>query len=266
MNSIVAFCAKFTELSGTSKTQTFNVMPNPRIRAVLTPNYDPYLEAASSTMFRIPILKPVAARGSTAGQLNRIPVFHVHGYVPYEKNDKEPLVDTILTRTGYENAWHSPSGYSPTLGPQVHILRHYSTLFLGYSFKDSRINELLRILHEERQDRKYKAIHYAIIGDCSQGLLEFLEHELGVNPIILDGYWQIRWVLRHLYAAGLAHDLESDVCKLPDNASYNEKKEKRRQCNFSLTECYDILWACRNREVIKKHMPKDSDPNRNLRG
>ena len=56
---------------------------NHRVCAIVTSNYDPFLEAASSTMFRKPILKPVAARGSSVGGLVEIPVFHIHGYVPF---------------------------------------------------------------------------------------------------------------------------------------------------------------------------------------
>lgn len=49
----------------------------------------PYLEAAPSTMFIDPVLKPVAAFGSHVGELERIPGFHVHSDVPFPARESE---------------------------------------------------------------------------------------------------------------------------------------------------------------------------------
>ncbi len=170
-------------------------------------------------MFRRPrrqeILKPVGAYGSSAGRSDQIPVFHVHGYVaPDSGKQKEgslrALVDPVLTLRDYESAWKNHA-YSPTMGPQIHILRHYAALFLGFSFRDAWVSRLLSRLERERRDRKDRLFHYALIPETvakEKGPGWFDRH--GVKPIIWKTPKEIVALLGELYTAGLRADLRRD--------------------------------------------------------
>ncbi len=70
MNAIVAFCGRLAAVTGArfgdASYLGFRVEPNQRVRALVTPNFDPYLEAAASRKYKRDLLKPVAAVPSLA--------------------------------------------------------------------------------------------------------------------------------------------------------------------------------------------------------
>jgi len=147
LNSVAAFCATFAKGVITESKRgmeaVYEVVANRRVHAVVTTNYDPYLEAASSLMFRDPTLKPVAAESSSVGNLDEIPVFHIHGYVRFPSKSQQQSVeshvlflDPVVTKSDYDSAWKTNDVYNFTMGPQIHILRHYTVLFIGFSFRD----------------------------------------------------------------------------------------------------------------------------------
>jgi hypothetical protein len=217
LGAVASMCVVMTGFSsGTRGGRTLHyprVTSNPRIPAVLSTNYDPYLEAAASSMFRTLIgthpLKPVGAVGSTAGVLGQTPVFHVHGYVPPKADDvHRPIVNPVLTSRDYSEAWANRAD-SYTIGPQIHLLRHYSALFIGFSFRDEWVNGLLRQIRVEREAAAVaRAPHFAFVSD-----VELAERgpdffaELGVIAIPWQSPGDIRAALAHLYRAGVAVDL-----------------------------------------------------------
>ena len=274
MNALVACCAKFAagKISRDRNGQRFAVYQrsiNPRVHGIISSNYDPFLEAASSTMFRIPILKPVAAQGSSTGDLTQIPVFHIHGYVPLPgelqgSTSHIPMVGPVITTSDYKSAWKVNDAYNFTMGPQIHILRNYSVLFIGFSFRDEWVNDLLRTLNKERKKREMKAekqvekegnkrkeralrlYHYAIMKEDkikSKGY-DFFD-ELGVKAIPVRDYAQIKDLLGHLYQQGLAHDYQGRTrIKLP---LYEGKKKDARDKPVCLSPegYFEELFNCR---------------------
>ncbi len=223
LNALCAFCSQLTGVVKGARKNTYRVSPNPRVRAVVTTNYDPFLEAASSTMFIRHRLKPVGARGSVVGNLHQIPVFHVHGYVPYPERGQRkkrraivPMVDPVITTDNYEKAWRPDSPFSFTMGPQVHMLRHYCTLFVGFSFRDAWVNQLLRRLKKEREKHDRPFSHYTLMkrSEIEAKGRNFFDH-LGVTPIALDCYNQIPECLGRLYQEGLKADHGAGDIQLP---------------------------------------------------
>jgi hypothetical protein len=225
---------------------------------VVTSNYDPFLEAASSAMFIRPLLKPVGAVGSDAGRIDQIPVFHIHGYVPFPERDRDgrerplqPLVDPVLTSDAYAAAWQADDVYCPTMGAQIHVLRHYATLFIGFSFRDGWVNGLLRRLNEERETRMgdRRLFHYALMKhDDVAARGEHLVQELGVRPIALASFDELPRLLAHLYRRGLAHDYGEGTIDVP----IVEKRtgdRTGRYVGLSPDACWQALRACRNRAV-----------------
>ena len=266
LNATVAFCADFAagkiakDRDG-KWVAVYERSINRRVHAVVTSNYDPFLEAASATMFRNNILKPVAAEGSSAGSLLEIPVFHIHGYVrfPYKfrkqaEKERQPYTKLVITTSDYKKAWESQSAYNPTMGPQIHILRHYSVLFIGFSFRDWKINELLEKLNEERSERDERLYHYAIMRkkDIAVKGKDYFEDRLGVKPIPIDDFPQIKNLLSHLYQQALIHDHPGDEkIKL---ALYEGKSKSEHDKPVYLTpaEYFEELYDCRLCMVHKK--------------
>ena len=265
LNAVSAFCAQLAGVVEGTKSLTYRVSPNPRVRAVVTSNYDPFLEAASSTMFIQPTLKPVGAVGSHVGRLDQIPVFHIHGYVPYPERKKpprdiRPFVDPVVTTSDYEAAWRADDVYCPTMGPQIHVLRHYATLFIGFSFRDRWVNGLLRRLSEEREERTSgdRLYHYALMKrEEVQSKGETFFAELGVKPIALNDFDEIPRLLGHLYQQALTHDYVENGIELP----IVEKQTGKRtggHAYLSSDQYWKDLCACRNRAVRQRN----TDPQR----
>jgi hypothetical protein len=225
LNAVVAFCGGITAWvrseEESPKKLYFVCQTNPRIRAVLTTNYDPFLESASTLKYRYDLLKPVASYGSDEGNIRQIPVYHIHGYVPHPKQaktnvERKPFVaELVLDRSSYEAAWRSDDVFGPTMGPQIHYLRNSVTLFIGFSFMDKKVNELLQKVNEACPDTRKKK-HYAFVSEE-----EYKEHGAdfydrnGINPIQYADPKEIRDRLGELYQAGLKADQKGDEIHLP---------------------------------------------------
>jgi len=261
LNALTALCARFTHVVALEKGgYSYRVAPNPRVRAVITSNYDPFLEAGSSYRYYRPTLKPVAATTSSVGSLAEIPVFHVHGYVPFpgDKADEPGSVELrkplVVTQDDYDDAWRDDDVYCQTMGVQVNWLRHHVALFVGFSFRDPWVTRMLSRLQMERsnqanRDGRVPLCHYALVGHrtlASKG--EAFFDAIGVRPIPLDGYGEIPTLVRDLYIAGLGHDNGPNLCEL---AVIDEATEQRMETRLVLTsdEYWHELQSCSNRRT-----------------
>jgi len=257
LNAVSAFCAQLGGVVEGTKAPTLRVSANRRVCAVVSSNYDCFLEAASASMFIREVLKPVGAVGSGGGRLDQIPVFHVHGYGPLPervrkkrpRDIRRPFVDPVVTTSDYEAAWQPENVYCPTMGPQIHCLRHYATLFIGFSFRDRWVNGLLRDLNVERRERRDRLYHYALMhrdemGSRGKGFFS----DLGVRPIAVASFSEIPALLGHLYRQGLARDHGEAGVRLP----LVEKRRgtmTRRDTHLSAAQYWDALYRSRNRAV-----------------
>ena len=220
LRTIAAFCARPVGRSHNSEVYRFGA--NHRVRAVLSGNYDPYLEAAATSMFKIPVVKPVAAFGSLAGRLRELPVHHVHGYVPHPGqkggNDYKPLLEQlVLTRRSYERAWREQDVFCATMISQIYLLRHYITLFVGFSFTDPKITELLgKVWMEYPAAKRKERWNYAIVRKGVDPQKQAAELEpLGVRPVFVTEYDDIPNLLGAVYEAGLQDDHPDGQLELP---------------------------------------------------
>jgi hypothetical protein len=267
MNAIVAFCGRLAAITGARFNDGsylgFRVEPNQRVRALVTPNFDPYLEAAASRKYKRDLLKPVAAVDSGAENLRQIPVFHVHGYVPFPPLDKpgvhrgEQLGEgglrrsMVLTKSDYKREQKSADAYSPTLGPQVHLMRHYPTLFIGFSFSDQWIEKVLQTIHGE--GRRYDdpgentRRRFAIVNGkgFSKERLGHLRDDLGVVPVVVNSFSDIPAVLGCLYKDALEGDLRGRPLSLEDQTRAPREvisdKRRRRRHQYTAEESWRIL-------------------------
>jgi len=213
LNAVVAFCGGIDALVGTSgATGYFTCRPNRRVRAVLTTNYDPFLEAASTSKYREALLKPVAAYGSDTGSLRQIPVFHIHGYVPHPHQSTRairPFVrDLVMDGASYLEAWNRTDVFGPSMVHQIHFLRGYSVLFIGFSFLDKKVRQLLKDIDSELDGHDRNHFAFVSKGEFDRQTAtkaDFYE-EMGVVPIVYASPRQIPKLLGRLYTAGLTYD------------------------------------------------------------
>lgn len=219
LRAIAAFCAQ--PIGRSHKDEVYRFGANPRVRAVLSGNYDPYLESAATSMFKIPVVKPVAAFGSLAGNLREVPVHHVHGYVPHpgqpQRSEYKPLQEQlVLTRRSYQQAWDEQDAFCATMIPQIYLLRHYITLFVGFSFTDPYITKLLGQVWNEYPKAKQKERRNFAIVKVVEPQKQVAELEpLGVRPIFVKEYGEILDLLGAVYAAGMQDDHPNGQVDLP---------------------------------------------------
>ena len=216
------------------------------IQGIITTNYDPFLEAAAATMFRKELLKPVAAYGAPAGTHQQIPVFHIHGYVPHPGQQdayyREPTTSQlVITSEDYNLAWAKNTAFGTTITPQVHYLRHFPTLFIGFSFDDKEVVGLLKKLQMEREYRKEETVeHFAIMNEAEANKLDFAE--LGIKVIELPSFIDIPACLGEVYQAGLEQDFQNSLL---------EKLQMD-----SIDDYWPILLSCRNAHPQKQDKAK----------
>jgi SIR2-like domain len=275
MNAIVAFCGRLAAVTGArfddGSYLGFRVEPNQRVRALVTPNFDPYLEAAASRKYKRDLLKPVAAVDSSAGDLRQIPVFHVHGYVPFPpvgESDKHLGArglrrSMVLTKSDYEREQKAATAYSPTLGPQIHLMRHYPTLFIGFSFRDQWVKKVLQTIHDEGR-------RFDDPGENTRGRFAIVKHEdvngeefskIGVIPVVVTSFSEVPEVLGSLYKDALKRDLRGRPAslELEDETSPPRQAvsdQRRRRCHqYTVKQSWTILQEMRDGKLPKTPPP-----------
>jgi len=256
LRAVVAFSGVPSErVASRSDWVTFSFAPNRRLAAVLTTNFDCLLEAASTNFYRRPLLKPVAAKGSSAGDLDQIPVFHVHGYVPHphptrtrrgrrKQADRRPSVkDLVVTTEAYQRQWNREDAYGATIAPQIHLLRHYVTLFVGFSFRDAAVRGLLEELRREFQGTNRS--HFAFVDGGTYRRVRARGFEaMGVRPIVWEDPGEIREWLGRLYCAGLERDHGKRV-EIPLVRKVSHQPTGKR-FDLSAAACWELARSCRN--------------------
>jgi len=77
LNATIAFCS---QIRAWRKHQCLE--PNNKVQAVITINYDCFLEAGATTKYQASPFGPVASKDSRVSE-SQLPVYHIHGYAPY---------------------------------------------------------------------------------------------------------------------------------------------------------------------------------------
>ncbi len=254
LRATAAFCGRLTaQIADAPKSDArsprtyFTAARNDRVAAVLTSNYDCFLEAASSNLFRKPVLKPVTALGSLAASLTRSPVFHVHGFVPHPLWQKEriQMVPGLVIRTeDYERAWNEGDVFGTTMAPQIHYLRHYTVLFVGFSFADQYVRKLLCRLKEEFKGNPFRS-HFALVPEDGPSDVEL--RALGVLAIRWHAPEDIASMLGRVYVAGLRAE-GAEALVLPEVHSRTHELTGRTVA-YPLDRVWDLINACRNEGV-----------------
>jgi len=184
LNAVIAFCSKIRAIR---KQPCF--VKSEKIPAVLTLNYDCFLEAGATQKYNAGKFKP-RIFNEPADRNDQLPVYHIHGYIPY--GGRKPARALVLAEASYQNAYQKEGHASLILDE---FLSRFSTLFIGISFNDELLlNRLQRLA--KRDEAK---IHFAFqkTGTLNE-LLNGLQ-SVNVVPIRVDNYGQIPLILQQIY-------------------------------------------------------------------
>jgi hypothetical protein len=115
-------------------------------------------------------------------------VYYLHGYIPYDLKSKRELV---LTASSYRK-YYAPGEFA--LQKLKDVLNKYSLIFLGFSFQDPLVCDLLR-----KVDSSSRPQHFALIEAQNANLVS----ELGVTPVVFENYADIADVLEDVHCTTL---------------------------------------------------------------
>ena len=146
---------------------------------VLTYNYDDFYEQYLNKFFKN--IKYKVFYTPEESLQDSIPIYHIHGYLPYSEPINQSYKDSIkLTEDDYNFLYNSP--YSWQIETQLETFRKNNCLFVGCSLTDPNIRRLLKLALESKKR------HYTImrIGKMSPFELVIISHhfsKMGVNII-----------------------------------------------------------------------------------
>ena len=167
---------------------------NPKISTVITPNYDFFFGAGWTRYQTFPdhwkVMTPFSEEKPKPTQ--RI-ISYIHGYIPYRLSYRKELV---LTRESYESAYNHKDGFARKVFENA--VSEYNLIFIGTSFSDPPIKQILK--GAKKKNRRTK--HFAIERSPDPDRLAMFE-ELGIIPIVVEDYAEIATVLEKLYCTGL---------------------------------------------------------------
>lgn len=223
LNAVIAFCSSLRSIRVHPC-----LMPNPKVRAVLTLNYDWFLEGGATQKYNAAPFKPVASLDSREDPA-RLPVYHIHGYVPHDIREK-PEHSLVLTVESYRKAYRPGTFTSRTLED---FLGNFTTLFIGISFED----ELLMRRLEAIARGKGTPDHFALMHHGSSPRLLNRLDSAGVHPILYCCHDQIPSILGHVYKAGLPRNTKIPLEVKTGSTNHAEVETKR----ISSAEYWELL-------------------------
>ncbi len=162
---------------------------NPLIGGVITSNYD-FFFGAGWTRYQAfkqqwKVHTPFSQDSPNERQRT---VNYIHGYVPYRPGQKRELV---LDRESYARAYAS-SGFARRVLKDA--LRDYRLLFLGTSFSDPPLREMLA--QAPRADRRK---HFAFVTSDRVATVE----GLGLDAVEVGDYAEVAEALKRIYCRSL---------------------------------------------------------------
>jgi hypothetical protein len=211
LDAIISFCA--VKDQNPLPNNKFRWIINPKIGAILTTNYDNLVEASFNTKYRAKLLKPVAREPSKKNSIkedNYLKVYHMHGYVSYQKIKKDPqkviASDLVIGENDYYLTFYNDHDYNNQNAKE--FLSSYPSIFIGCSMKDINLRRLLFATQQGVKTGKKVKEHYAIMPSNNireDSFNEALLKELGVNIIWISNNEkgkEIEGILKQIYLSG----------------------------------------------------------------
>lgn len=181
------------------------------VRAIITYNFDDLVEKNLGTKHRS------IYRDSDRVGADEIGVYHVHGFLPRERDAYDGLeqVNLIFSEEDYHEVMLDSYNWSNLT--QLNFLRETTCLFIGLSMTDQNLRRLLHIASRKRGS--YECPHFAIMKRndiipsvganvsniqkfnlLDHGIQEEVLRELGVNVVWVDDFDEIPEILDQIRA------------------------------------------------------------------
>lgn len=123
-------------LSSVAKLCKETATLNSGVKSVITYNYDDLLENALTDLPNQPIF------GSCEIEENKLPVFHVHGFVPFKQNkESSRSAEIVFTEDQYHKVARDPYNWSNLI--QIQAMTNSVGLMIGLSLSDRNMRRLL---------------------------------------------------------------------------------------------------------------------------
>jgi hypothetical protein len=121
-------------------------MTETKVKSVITYNFDDIIEEAMHS-HGYDNFKPVFERISDL-QPGTFPIFHVHGFIPYQGNhDKESFGNIILGEDDYNNLMNDSNNWANLV--QITTLASTTNLMIGLSLADRNLRRILDITSKQ---------------------------------------------------------------------------------------------------------------------
>jgi len=221
LNSVIAFCSSIRAIRAHACYEK-----NDKIQAVLTLNYDSFLEAGATQKYNSGRFKPRISNEPPEKE-EQLPVYHIHGYIPY--GGRKPAKELVLTSKSYKNEY-KPGGKTREILDQ--FLGKFSTLFIGISFDDELLLQRLEALAKKDIAR----YHFALLKQGTSNKLLNRILSANVFPILYSCHEQIPMILKHVYITGLPETSIVDI-----EAIINGKINKVGKMQLSKDEYWKLL-------------------------
>jgi hypothetical protein len=177
------------------------------IKAIVTYNFDDLIERNIHTKFK------AIYRESDIPERDAIGIYHVHGFLPRNKNQYKGLNNSLLVFS--EEEYHNImlDSYNWSNLTQLNFLRENTCLFIGLSMTDQNLRRLLHIASKKRINEDCH--HYVVLkrveikidniesnigkfNTLNHGIQEEVMHELGLNIIWIDDYDELPEIIRSI--------------------------------------------------------------------
>ena len=213
LHAAICFSSQIKE----RRTKSWTFKRNPRVGAVITTNYDFFFGAGWTRYQAFKKQWKVHTPFSKKRPPDHGVIYYLHGYVPYDLESREELV---LTTTSYEK-YYSPGQFA--LKKLEEAIRRYSLIFLGISFQDQLVCNLLR-----EAKTGHKPRHYAFVKAQEAELM----NELGICPVVFEDYADIAGMLEDVYCSTLSQSTLDNFALSKPQEYWSRLKKGPRQVNI----------------------------------
>lgn len=182
------------------------------IRAIVNYNFDDLVE---KNLKRLRVKFHSIYGEGMIPNADEIGIYHVHGFLPQEKEKYENLTKSLLvfSEEGYHKLMLEPYNWANI--SQLNYMINNTCLFIGLSMTDPNMRRLLEIAAQKRTENDGECQHYVIMRrfrikeaeevdsiksfeKVNETLQESFFKELGVNVIWIDEFYEIPALLKQI--------------------------------------------------------------------
>ena len=222
----------YDESSLDYKTNTLvsisNCIKRINMKKIITYNFDSTLEKNINSNYRSNANEVKSSESIVSYGKGEVEIFHAHGYLPYDYDGITHVSDFILSDTDYYLNSSNDEGLPNSI--QSDCFKYYDVIFIGCSFNDSNIKQILLSLEKNRKNRIYAIIKVPSFEELSKACkkkevnISVLKYKMllnnyldyyGVKIIWIKDFDEIPTILDNINKSDT--DIEINVDKLTEN-------------------------------------------------